>query len=94
MARPHVGAHSNCRRVCRTTLTSNSGDAVTRSTRFANLLYPIMFQLLATVAQLAEQRFCKPQVIGSSPIGGSNKVNYQARTFRCFMLHEPYKLGA
>ncbi len=25
---------------------------------------------LATVAQLAEQRFCKPQVMGSSPFGG------------------------
>ena len=24
----------------------------------------------ATVAQLAEQRFCKPQVNGSSPFGG------------------------
>ncbi len=24
----------------------------------------------AAVAQLVEQRFCKPQVIGSSPIGG------------------------
>ena len=26
--------------------------------------------LFATVAQLAEQRFCKPQVAGSSPVGG------------------------
>ena len=25
---------------------------------------------MATVAQLAEQRFCKPQVVGSSPSGG------------------------
>jgi hypothetical protein len=25
----------------------------------------------ATLAQLVEQRFCKPWVIGSSPIGGS-----------------------
>ena len=26
--------------------------------------------IIATVAQLAEQRFCKPQVAGSSPVGG------------------------
>ena len=26
--------------------------------------------IFATVAQLAEQRFCKPQVAGSSPVGG------------------------
>ncbi len=32
---------------------------------------------VATVAQLAEQRFCKPQVDGSSPSGGfvvSNRI--------------------
>ena len=28
--------------------------------------------LLASIAQLAEQRFCKPQVVGSTPTGGSN----------------------
>ena len=31
-------------------------------------LKPQVYQ--ATVAQLAEQRFCKPQVAGSSPAGG------------------------
>ena len=30
---------------------------------------------VAGVAQLAEQRFCKPQVIGSIPISGSSRVH-------------------
>ena len=29
------------------------------------------FRISASVAQLAEQRFCKPQVVGSSPSAGS-----------------------
>ena len=31
---------------------------------------PSIMTAQATVAQLAEQRFCKPQVVGSSPTGG------------------------
>ena len=30
--------------------------------------------IIATVAQLAEQRFCKPQVAGSSPVGGFRRA--------------------
>ncbi len=30
-----------------------------------------ILESIATLAQLVEQRFCKPWVIGSSPIGGS-----------------------
>ena len=37
----------------------------------------------ATVAQLAEQRFCKPQVAGSSPVGGfgGRGLSFRQRTF-------------
>ena len=35
--------------------------------------FPSTFELIASVAQLAEQRFCKPQVVGSSPSASFSK---------------------
>ena len=37
-------------------------------------------RILASVAQLAEQRFCKPQVVGSSPSAGSIYVILSERS--------------
>ena len=34
-------------------------------------VYFLVFQISASVAQLAEQRFCKPPVVGSNPSAGS-----------------------
>ena len=33
-------------------------------------------EFTATLAQLVEQRFCKPQVVGSSPTGGFGEVKW------------------
>ena len=43
------------------------------------LMHNIEARPPATVAQLAEQRFCKPQVVGSSPTGGSSRLDLQDR---------------
>ena len=43
------------------------------------LMHNIEARPPATVAQLAEQRFCKPQVVGSNPTGGSSRLDLQDR---------------
>ncbi len=40
------------------------------------LYLPVFNQTAASVAQLGEQRFCKPQVVGSSPSAGSFGVRF------------------
>ena len=44
--------------------------------------------LVATVAQLVEQRFCKPQVDGSSPSGGFETISVQSDAMRCSNVRE------
>ncbi len=46
-----------------------------------NCYYISVYVVFATVAQLAEQRFCKPQVNGSSPFGGYLASAYRRRSY-------------
>ena len=42
---------------------------------------------LARVAQLVEQGFCKPQVVGSNPISGSLKKNCILRKMNTIYIY-------
>ncbi len=48
--------------------------------------YALVFGCVATLAQLVEQRFCKAQVVGSNPTGGSWMVGSQ---FKPWELSNP-----
>jgi hypothetical protein len=59
-----------------------------RPPRLASLLLTRDYTDFATVAQLAEQRFCKPQVEGSSPPGGFRISPVQCAALRCREVQE------
>ncbi len=49
-----------------------------------NSYHITVYDILASVAQLVEQRFCKPQVMGSSPFAGFDVERLDFRSKRRF----------